>query len=209
MQPTFSRNMVAGFNEKDERYAARWFETYYPVIFSKVSELTKGSVYARDLVQDVSLRVLKRRGKFKNLRGIELYMKKVIDSICRDFLRKEQTPKDRQQDVIDLHDHLERKSIKNAQVRTLFQRLNDLATEMLPEMAKRVYHLYYHEELSNKEIAELLGISEKTVEYHKGIVHQKLKIGVAGQSDVFNEIRLSSLGLPVIALQLLIQKFLS
>ena len=209
MQPTFNANMVAEFNEKNERYAARWFETYYPAIFSKISELTKGSVYARDLVQDVSFRVLKRRGRFKNLRSIELYMQKVISSICRDFLRKEQTPKDRQQDVIDLRDHLERKSMKNERVRTLFQQLNDLAVQMLPEMAKKVYDLFYHEEKTHREIAELLGISEKTVEYHKSIVIQKLRLGVAENPDLFKELLMPGLVLPIIVLQLLIQKLLS
>ncbi len=209
MQPPFNENMVAEFNEKNERYAARWFETYYPAIFSKVSELTQGSVYTMDLVQDVSYKVLKRRGLFKSLRSIDRYRKKVTASICRDFLRKEQTPKDRQQDVVDLHEHLQRKSMKNARVRTLFQQLNDLAVQMLPEMAKKVYDLFYHEEKTHKEIAELLGISESTVEYHKGVIIQKLKLGVAENPGLFNEMLMPGLVLPVTLLQLIIQKLLS
>lgn len=48
-------------------------------------------------------------------------------------------------------------------------------TASLPHRARMIFHLSRHELLSNKEIAEQLGISEKTVENQMNINLKKLK----------------------------------
>jgi RNA polymerase sigma-70 factor (family 1) len=55
-------------------------------------------------------------------------------------------------------------------------------TEGLPERAQMIFHLSRNEFLSNKEIAERLGISEKTVENQMNINLKKLKISLGKMS---------------------------
>jgi RNA polymerase sigma-19 factor, ECF subfamily len=51
-------------------------------------------------------------------------------------------------------------------------------TEKLPERSRQIFHLSRNEHLSNREIAEEMGISEKTVENQMTIALRKLRISL-------------------------------
>jgi RNA polymerase sigma-70 factor (family 1) len=55
-------------------------------------------------------------------------------------------------------------------------------TENLPERARIIFHLSRNEYLSNREIAESLGITEKTVENQMNISLKKLRISLGKMS---------------------------
>ncbi|MCL3781868.1 RNA polymerase sigma-70 factor [Prolixibacteraceae bacterium JC049] len=53
----------------------------------------------------------------------------------------------------------------------------------LPEKSQKIYRLAREEKMSHKEIAELLGVSPKTVENHVGIALKKLRISLKPYYD--------------------------
>lgn len=53
------------------------------------------------------------------------------------------------------------------------------AIDRLPEQSKKIYLMAREENLSHKEIAELLGLSPKTVENHVGIALRKLRVSLS------------------------------
>jgi RNA polymerase sigma-70 factor, ECF subfamily len=64
------------------------------------------------------------------------------------------------------HQFLEEKELRN---------FIDTAINRLPEQSKKIYLMAREENLSHKEIADLLGLTPKTVENHVGIALRKLR----------------------------------
>lgn len=61
--------------------------------------------------------------------------------------------------------------LENVELREII----NTAIEKLPEKSKQIYLMAWEQNLSHKEIAEIMGITPKTVENHVGIALRKLR----------------------------------
>ncbi len=181
MQPIFSQNSVAGFNERKGSELVRFFESYYPVILTQVMLQTESSPDAEDLVSDIIVKILSHPGKFKTLRNIENFVEKVINTTCLDNQRKKET-RERLDENLALHlQNLDDYNEAAAITDIAFQSIVYLAIEKLPQRSKCIFLLYYLRGLKNREIARLMRIQEKTVENHKNFVLRKLRLEMERQ----------------------------
>ncbi|MCS2891879.1 RNA polymerase sigma-70 factor [Parabacteroides faecis] len=144
-----------------------FFEHYKPLVayaFGIINERQS----AEDVVQDVFTSVWFRRGKI-DLVYIRAYLYKSVYHKSLSFL---ETRKNQQEmghpDIIE--DYLASFVSRHDQSDDLFAKdlmqEIDRLIESLPEQNRRVFKLSRESNLSNKEIASLLEISEKAVEKH-------------------------------------------
>ena len=176
MQRIFSQNIVAGFNDRKDHVRERVCKSYYPVIYNKVMQSTGGSPEAKDLVQDIFEKILSNKGRFKTIKNIENFIEIVTGNACIDYKRRGKLRQDNSGRVGKYFQDIQDYNNESTKIRAAFQSLIYTANERLPQKCRRIFLLYYVDDLSNREIAKLLGIAEKTVENHKNFALKKLRI---------------------------------
>jgi len=151
--------------EGNECAFTKLFENYQDIIYTVALKLTKSNVTAKEIVQDVFLKIWTRRSKLNNIENFNAYLfivtrnhaYKVLKSIAlnyRNVAITEETQQSNNQDVSDLlvdkeYDHLLKTAINR-----------------LPPQQKKVYNLIKDQGLRREEVAEHLELQPETVKYH-------------------------------------------
>ncbi len=145
----------------NERAFYDLFEKYWEVLFTISARLLKDKDLAKDVVQEVftSLWVNRLDKQIENLAG---YLKRAVKFASLKELRDNKMLDMETLDVgHDMHivetDQLEYDETEEAVKK---------AIEELPERTREVFRMSRFDHLSNKEISEQLGISQRTVETH-------------------------------------------
>ena len=176
MRFSIPEEIIKPFNERDPEAFAGIYHEFYPFIYSFVHKQISGSPATADIFADCFAKLLQKRGSFKNLRIVKSYLFQTAKHGCLDYLK---------------HARLEREKVFEIQIREQALREDifdpsesqgELLTmifkqiENLPRKCRLIFVLYYTEGLSIKEIANRLGISEKTVFNQKTIAIKILKM---------------------------------
>lgn len=149
---------------KGDRHAFRClFERYFPMFLSFARSLLKDDMVADDLVQNVFVRLWTSREKLDADRSIRNYLLVSVRNEVFCYLRANRIQKVEalQYDVMDessdIHDKVAAKDM---------ERDISYIIEDMPDRRKEIFRLSRNEKLSNKEIAQRLGLSVRTVEKH-------------------------------------------
>ncbi|WP_147300432.1 RNA polymerase sigma-70 factor [Dyadobacter luteus] len=157
------------FHEVQDMISREWFEQVYKQYVKKLCTICYNVVgdeeVAREIVHNVFLSVWERRDVLDLHSDIEHYMVRAVKLSSLEHLR---TSVIRQKHLSIIA------SRQNSQANTTEQQIGfselksriELLTSELPPQCRQVFNLSRDKGLSNKEIASLLNISEKTVEAH-------------------------------------------
>ena len=158
------------------------YDLYYP----KLLQIARGYIPkkedAEELVQDVFLKVWKKRHTININTNIDGYLFRMMRNACLDFLRSKKNALNINNNVTQLEAALNYKALTNDTASMILVKELELqimkAIELLPEKCKTVFLKSRFEGLKTKEISEELQISHKTVEGHitKAIKHLQLHI---------------------------------
>lgn len=163
----------ASINRKtfEEAYKQYW-ENVYAVCYNNIRD----SELAKEMVQDIFKSLWERRESLE-LRNIEHYLIRSAKLKTFEHLRNRAT-----------RQRLDEENMQNCAVsgncteeRVLFNDLKgnvELLVDSLPCQCKRVYKMSREDGLSNKEIAGMLSITERAVEYHISKALGVLKSGL-------------------------------
>lgn len=144
------------------------------------------AAWAEDVVQDVLFGVWTNRARLKEdgtdlqaylLRSVYHRSLNYLKKARRSSLLSETGAADLLSLVVDRYDPDRNPAILNlfrADVRTSLEK----AISSLPEQRRKIVSLSYLEDLSNKEISDLLGLSLSTVENHKYLALKQLREGM-------------------------------
>lgn len=147
-----------------------WFFKLYQFAYS----YTRSKESAEELVNDVFLNIWQKRETLDSINNINLYLYVSVKNASLNYLRKNNLPVP--VSVNDLHsDHFQ---ITTNPESTLISRelQGQIATaiEQLPSRCKLIFKLVKQDGLSYKEVADLLGISVKTVDSQLCLALKKL-----------------------------------
>jgi RNA polymerase sigma factor (sigma-70 family) len=205
----FSQNLLAGFNERNEKAVRLMCEFYYPVIEEKVKKFTGGSPDDIDLVKEIICRFLERRVHYKSIKRLEKYLNKVITGTCEDDKRKKKTRKKNESGIQEHITRLHEQSIENERKRLICEYLIKLAVELLPSKTKLVFLMSHVDQMSIREIAVKLNLSPRTVEYHRNEAYKRLRLEINVKQGGSREMLLPVILFPLLIAYLFIQKLLS
>ena len=163
------------------------YEKHQPVLFRQILFMTGEEEAAHDIVQETFFRIWENRSHLQPGLSLLAYAVRIGGNLARDLARRrrrherlrEQVPPP---DRADNHDPEE--AIHHS---ALAERLTAVVHDQLPERCRTVFLLNRFENLSNQEIAGLLGISVRTVEHQLNkalrIVRRELRpdLGVRGK----------------------------
>lgn len=147
--------LICRMKSGDDTAIEEFVRKYYPAILQYCRFHTRDQEYAEDATQEVFARFFGTLDRYQHYGKALNYLYVVAANICRDFCRKsEEIPLD------DLPE-----AAVNA-MEPLELRLDvRLALEKLPTELKEVTILFFFQEVKQREIARILGISLPLVKY--------------------------------------------
>lgn len=152
-----------------------FFDKYYDDLCNFVNIYLHDSTLAEEIVQDIFVYIWGNKENLKISTSVKAYLFSASKLKSLNHLRDSKNQK-------RIIDHLGKINAENTTEPSdsfadvdEFRRILDVAIEQLPDKCKEIFLLAKKEELSNKEIAEQLGISLKTVENQMTIALKKLR----------------------------------
>ena len=130
---------------------------------------------AEDAVQEIFLRLYTAEKSFESPEHLRRWLIRVTDNVCRDVLR---SPWRRRR--VSLEELPEEPVFDQPEQAALYREIM-----ALPEKYRTVLNLFYYEELSVKEIGELLGLrtSAFTTRLHRARARLKEQLGEVWQDE--------------------------
>ncbi len=173
------KSIINGLIEGDQKSYKILFDQYYDWLCNYVHKLSNDSTLSEDLVQNVFLRLWEKKSTLHITSSLRNYLFRSCHNEYLMHLRK-------QKKEIDLLDELKWKALfqlyqENEKTQQEADWLKiESAIEKLPKKCQEVFKLSRFEQKKHKEIAEILGISTKTVEIHITKALRFLKTNVSG-----------------------------
>jgi RNA polymerase sigma-70 factor (ECF subfamily) len=155
------------------------FEKYYPgLLFYATQFLDEDS--AKDVVQDVFMELWKRKDTLVIGDKIQAYLYRLVYTHAINVLNHKKIVEKYSDAVVELYNHKikfyelddNNEIIRKMENQELHRSIS-AALNKLPDKCREAFKLSYLHELKNKEIAEVLDISTRTVEAH---IYKALKI---------------------------------
>lgn len=106
---------------------------------------------AEDVLQETMIRYMQSREAFRDEEHEKAWLLRVAANLCKNMLRS------RSRDWCEIPEDLEGKGIPYEAI-AVYE-----AVQSLPEKYREVIHLFYYEDVSTVQIAEILGKKESTV----------------------------------------------
>lgn len=149
----------------------RLFRHYYPRLMAYTASIVEQEV-AEDIVQDVFLYVWENRKNLYVGKGFLSYLFQSAYTRCLDYFKKNQSAEKYHTFTYEVYLEEYGNLLKNENhvmeelySKDFYQRLYQLL-DQLPEARREVFILAYINGLKAKEIAEMMDMSQRTVENH-------------------------------------------
>ncbi|MDO8930726.1 MAG: RNA polymerase sigma-70 factor [Bacteroidota bacterium] len=139
------------------------FNKYSPSLYAFTLSITRETFAAEEITQLVFLKVWEKRARINEHLSFKSFLFSVAYNETISWLRKEKSQKRRINEFVQTTGFLSNETEYAIEFRNIEGLANQLIAEM-PEKRKEIFGLSREQGFSNKEIAEKLGISVKTVE---------------------------------------------
>lgn len=157
-------NCIKAFAQGDTRAFELLFLHYQPKLVAFIDGFIKDNEEARDMSQDIFLRLWERREECSEIKSFKAFLFKTAKFAIYNYYDHQlvnskfveqmlYTP----EETLSADENLFAKEL---------QELINLTVKNMPEQRRRVFEMSRNEGISNEEIARQLGISKRTVENH-------------------------------------------
>ena len=156
---------IAELTKGNESSLEVLFNYYYPRLFYFSKSFLKIETGIDDILQEVFLKVWQNRKKITSVTTFNAYIFTITKNLLLNEIRRRLNDEKIKDNLQKLSIAKEYRVFDDVEYNDLKEKIKNIINE-LPERQKEVYNLSREEGLTNKEIADKLGISPKTVEYH-------------------------------------------
>lgn len=153
--------------QDEEKFMEHLFRTYYAPLCKTVYNITHDTDSAEDIVQDVFMKVWRRKEHIDLSQSIKSYLFRSSINTALNYLeknRRNRPMEDAEPTLLQFSSNATEEDIRYQEVSLHI----DQAVQSLPPKCRTVFALSRFEELSYVEIADQLSISVKAVEKHMG-----------------------------------------
>lgn len=165
------------------------FNDIYNSSYRKCFAFAKSYVHRNEVADDIAsesmVKLWEQFDTIDNIQNIQAFLLTIVKNLCLNYLHREQLK-------IQTHDKIFNSALREIELRitslescnpeVLFSKEVSLIFEKtlaeFPEQTRKVFEMSRIEYMSNKEIAEALGITVKGVDYHISKAIKKLKISL-------------------------------
>ena len=155
-------DLLTLFKGGDQSAFKSIYERYWQLLYISACKILKDEEEAKDVVQEVFISLLSKREELEISVGISSYLYsavryKIFDLISRKKVR--QIHLDSLESYVSVGNFSTDRALIEKEITAEIEK----EIQNLPQKMKEVFELSRKEELSHKEIAEVLNISDKTV----------------------------------------------
>ena len=156
-----SRILLESIAAGDTEAFATLFRRWYPKVKVFLVRFINDEKIAEDLAQDIFVRIWTFGPALNEIKSFDTYLYKMTRNAALNYLRDRKVGLN----VMDLSlmDDADTEGIYYKQEKILVMRM---LVEKMPTQRQKVFKMSRQNGLSNDQIAEILGISKKTVENH-------------------------------------------
>lgn len=166
------KEQVEKIRKGDRKAFEELFFTYFYDLCTYAFQIAKSEQKAKDIVQEVFYKIWKRREKWTIHSSLKAYL---YQSVRNEALNQIDRDRHRQntREELSVYQEIEKRKVGQARKlnnrdEQLVEKIWSIASE-LPQRRRSVFVLHRKHGLSYREIAQVLGISRKTVENHMGL----------------------------------------
>lgn len=176
-------NFLFRIRSGDEEAFTELVNKYNPYLYAYAISLTKIKAQAQDIVQNTFLNLWANKEKLNLNTKVRPYLYRCIYNEFIDQYRKDKT----QTELERLYHEMLHKTINNLNDDLLEKKTRILKTEIknLPEKSKEIFLLSKSDGFTNKEIANILGVHIKSVEYHISNSYKILRKKIGEKLELF------------------------
>jgi RNA polymerase sigma-70 factor (ECF subfamily) len=144
----------------DEKAFQQLFNLYWDKIYANALHLIKSPEAARDLTQEVFIKIWLKREKLSEVQQFESWLYRVARNVFIDHLRK-QLVLDSLQDIQSIEDSEEPTPQRKLELNELIKQVNG-AIASLPAQMQTAFQLSRFHGLTHEQIAQQMNISKAT-----------------------------------------------
>ena len=163
------KELIRLTSEGDENAFRQLFDYYYPRTRVFFSKYTRNIEDARDLAQNIFVKLWTLRNTLPDLISFPAYLYRICRNSAIDYARKHRIMLDIEENFAET-DSLD----EDYFAREMRSRMESRIAQM-PEKRRRVIMMSRIEGKSNEEIADEMGITKKTVENHLNAALKELR----------------------------------
>lgn len=174
--------LVARLKNADQDAYNEIYRIFYPRLLRFCFSYVRDNAAAENIVQDAFLKLWEVKGSLTNNTNLPAYLTTLVKNASLNYLQKKKGE-------ARVYSSLQQTALSDVELRiqmlqgtipeNIFnkelQAVVKKAIARLPEQTRRVLLMNRYEEKSYREIAQLLGISEKGVEYHISKAFRELR----------------------------------
>ena len=162
------KNLINRIKQNDNSAVIEFYNEFYKEVYYVCYKITENEKDAEDIAQETLIKALDKIDSLKNPEGVSAWLKTIANNLSINYLRK-----NRKFDIVDNKNDLgeeifeeNRIAKKTPEDIVADKEVTDILTNMinkLPREQRITIFMFYYEELSVKEIAEIMDCSEATV----------------------------------------------
>lgn len=164
METQFLAQKIA---EGNEQAFEQLFKLYYSKLTAFAMSILKDIQLSEEVVQDVFTNMWTNRQHLNSEITLKAYLFKAVNNRCMNHFRHEKVKKEHQQYTLAVNLNQNTSTESRLAVNELKSKISE-GLDLLPPACREVFRLSRQQELSYKEISQVLNISVKTVENHMG-----------------------------------------
>jgi len=173
------RAWINGVQDGDETAFEDMFRAYYPRLCRFAAEYVDSANRARDLVQDVFLRIWEQRAEWTVQRSLKAYLYRAVRNRALNEVRRRDTRHEAEEDLEYTTDGNTREGAVEAVHGGVLSEKVEAAIQALPKRRRTAFLLHRRHGLTYKEIARAMDITPKTVENQIGRALKALRNDLA------------------------------
>lgn len=159
----------------DEKAFQKVFEFYFPRLTRFAFTFLQSASYSDDMVMEVMETFWIKRASLQNIVNPQTYLYTCVRNKCIDFLRKKKDILAFDIDGEQLPQYFTNVNPEKIVLENELYNKIDNAVNALPVKTKMVYRLIKEDGLKYSEVATVMDISQKTVDYHLSNAMQMIR----------------------------------
>jgi len=163
-QTDIEREWLVKLSRGDESVFRRLFDRYHPFVYSFALRMTESDPIAKDVVQDVFVKIWVNRESLHTIENLPAYLNRMTRNLVLNGMKRKAHEESLLRDLFPAGN--ERNSTEDAALAKELEALLHRAIAHLPAQQQKVYRLGRMKGLKHEDIAAELHISRETVKKH-------------------------------------------